>query len=357
MTNKSLKQNHRILVFRIWQFFWILIFGICNFGCLPSVSVGPPGTQAVESLPKTAGGLPVLSRVIFVNTSAFSWADLQGKKILIAFFDFNNNEETQLIPSLNNWYSQYNQRKVEVVGIHVPAEREFFSLAKLRKTIAAKQIKFPVVVDSDQTIWAGLDRSDLVVVDSLGFIQGKYAEPIDFQQVARDLEIQVKQERITAAMLEPDILCGAEKGKIGNSADRHAYVPFKYVLTGDIPVAGVTYLQGEWTARQNSFYYDGQAGESCIAFRFFSSNVSILSQRGKVKVTLDNQPIPPAYQGEDIIADEQGNTYVQVNSKRLYNVTKNLSWPATAYMMKLYPQGEFEIFRILFPVGDNWKRQ
>ncbi len=357
MTNESLKQNHKISIFRIWRFFWVLTFGIWIFGCLSAVSVGPPGTQAVEPLPKTAGGLPVLSRVIFVNTSAFSWADLEGKKILIALFDFNNIEENQLIPSLNNWYSQYNQRKVEVVGIHIPAEREFFSLAKLRKTIAAKQIKFPVVVDSERMIWAGLDRYDLVRVDSQGFIQEKYAEPIDLLQVARDLENQVKQERIAAALLEPDILCGVEKGKIGNSGDGYAYVPFKYIMTGDIPVAGVMYLQGEWTARQSSLYYDGQAGESGIAFRFHSSNVSILAQRGRVKVTLDNQPIPTAYQGEDITTDEQGNTYVQINTKRLYNVTKNLLWPAAAYIMKLYPQGEFEIFRILFPVGDNWKRQ
>ncbi|MDD5259064.1 MAG: redoxin domain-containing protein [bacterium] len=336
----------------------ILIISILLFaGCISVVDVGPPGTQPVKPLPKTAGGLPFLSQAIFVNTNTFSWSDLQGKKILIAFFDFNNNDENQLIPSLNNWYRQYNRRNVEIVGIHVPAEREFFSLAKLRKTIAAKRIKFPVIVDSDHLIWAGLERYDLVRVDALGFIQQKYAEPIDPLQVTADLENQVKQERGAAAILEPDILCGAEKGKIGNSADMHAYVPFTFTQAGNIPVAGVTYLNGVWTARQKSYFYEGPAGESSIAFRFYSPNVSILAQRGRVKVILDDRPISPSYQGEDIITDGSGNTYVQVSAKRLYNVARDLPWPATPYTIKLYPEGEFEIFRILFPIGDNWKLQ
>ncbi len=329
----------------------LIIFMLFFAGCLSAVDVGPPGTQAVEPLPKTPGGLPVLSQAIFVNTSTFSWADLQGKKILIAFFDFNNDEENQLIPTLNNWYSQYNRRSVEVVGIHVPAERESFSLKKLRTTIAAKQIKFTVVVDSDHLIWAGLNRYDLVRVDARGFIQEKYIEPIDLLQVARDIATQDQQEHIAVASLEADILCGAEKGKIGNSADMHAYVPFEFELSGNVPVAGVTYLQGEWTARQNSYFYDSSAGESFIAFRFYSPNVSILAQRGRIKVTLEGQPVSLPYQGEDIITDEQGSTYVQISDKRSYNITKNLPLPAKAYTMKLYPEEEFEIFRIMFPVG------
>ncbi len=336
----------------------LLLFTLLFFtGCGWAVNVGPPGTQPANPLPKTAGGLPFLSQAIFVNTNAFSWPDLQGKKILIAFFDFNNDDENQLIPSLNNWYRQYNRLNVEIVGIHVPAEREFFSLAKLRKTIAAKRIKFPVIVDSDHLIWAGLSRYELVQVDKLGFIEKKYSEPIDPLQVAADLENQVKQERGIAAILEPDILCGAEKGKIGNSADMHAYVPFAFTQAGNIPVAGVIYLNGVWTARQKSYFYEGSAGESSIAFRFFSSNVSILAQRGRAKVTLDDRPISPSYQGEDINTDGSGNTYVQVSAKRLYNVVRDLPWPATAYTIKFYPVGEFEIFRILFPVGDNWKLQ
>lgn len=336
----------------------LLIISMLLFaGCISAVDVGPPGTQPVTPLPRTAGGLPVLSQVIFVNTNAFSWSDLQGKKIIIALFDFNDNEKNQLIPSLNNWYRQYNRRNLVVVGIHVPAEREFFSLAQLRKTIAAKQIKFPVIVDSDHLLWAGLGRSDLVLVDSLGFIQQKYTEPIDPLQVAADLENQVKQERITTAILEPDILCGAEKGKIGNSTDMHAYVPFEFVMTGRIPAAGVTYLNGVWTARQNSYFADGHTGEPSLSFRFYSPNVSILAQRGRVKVTLNDLPIPPSNQGEDIITNGAGNTYIQVKAKRLYNVVRYLPWPATTYTIKLYPEEEFEIFRILFPVGDNWKLQ
>jgi hypothetical protein len=331
----------------------LIIFMFFLTGCVSAVDVGPPGTQAAVPLPKTAGGLPAISQAIFVNTSAFSWSDLQGKKILIALFDFNDNEKNQLLPSLNNWYKQYSRRGVEVVGIHVPAEREFFSLAKLRKTIDAKRVKFPVIVDSDHLIWAGLGRYDLVRVDKLGFIEGKYAEPIDSLQVAADLVNQVRQEGITTALLEPDILCGAEKGKIGNSADMHAYVPFKFVQTGSIPVAGVTYLNGIWTARQLSYFYEGTAGESFIAFRFYSPNVSILAQRGRVNVTLNDQPISPSYQGEDINTAGAGNTYIQVSAKRLYNVVRDLPWPVTAYTLKLYPKGDFEIFRILFPVGDN----
>ncbi|MDD5491821.1 MAG: redoxin domain-containing protein [bacterium] len=334
----------------------LIIFMLFFAGCVSAVDVGPPGTQPVTSLPKTAGGLPVLSQVVFVNTSAFSWSDLQGKKILIALFDFNDNEENQLIPALNNWYRQYNRRDLEIVGIHVPAEREFFSLAELRKTIAVKQIKFPVVVDSDQLIWSGLGRYELVRVDTLGFIQEKYSDPIDPLQVAGDLEDQGKPGHAAAVPLEPDILCGAEKGKIGNSADMHAYVPFEFVLTGNIPIAGVTYLHGEWTIKKNSFFSEGNAGEAFIAFRFYSPNVSILAQRSQVKVTLNDQPLSPSYQGEDIITDGAGNTYVHISTKRLYNVVKNLPWPATAYTMKFYPDGEFEIFRILFPVRDNWKK-
>lgn len=345
--------------------FLILIFLLS--GCAGAFNVGPPGTQRQIEIVKTAGGLPSLEKVTFVNTTYFNWQNLSGKVVLVVLLDFNNPQENQSLSALNNWYDTFHKYDFEIVGIHEPKDPRFFSLTDLNKIIRKYDIKYPMVVDNEQLLWAGFGRFKkpfFVLVDGLQNIRGRVPADGDYYDQINTYIINGLQEQgkgpIETVNLEPDISLGYEKGKIGNAQEIHGFVPINYIDNTVVYVPGIVYLNGVWATKANSYIYNGDninypQYSDYLGFRFYSANVAILAQNKRVLIKLDDAPIPPSYQGEDVKTDGSGNTYIIMDKKRVYNMVKNLPWSGGAHVLRFYPEPGFEIYRIIFPVGENWK--
>lgn len=331
----------------------ILLSCVFFVGCAMVIDVGPRGTRRVTPLPQVAVGLPSLQEAVFVDAEPFDWPDLRGKIVLVAVLDFTKKDEQEILSVLNLWRDHANllYGNFEIIGVHVPSDNIFYSLTDLRKVMQeyALEDEIKVIIDPEQLLWSGFGRFEkpfLVLVDEYGNLHRIYHSLVDYMQVITDLaEMGI---HLTDMELENKIPAGFEKGKIGNASDIFGFAAHEYKDTGAEYLPGIVYLEGVWSNRPKSYYYSQDDKGGYVAFRFFSSGVSIIAQSGKIRITLDEHdlPIQAPYIGEDI-KDAEYNTFCEVTKKRVYNLLKDIPPAVAGHIMKIYPQETgFEIFEI-----------
>jgi thiol-disulfide isomerase/thioredoxin len=99
---------------------------------------------------------------------------LKGKVVLIDFWAFDCDPCKETVPHVEALYEKYRQDGLAVIGVHTPRADYEKDLAKLREAVKRMGIRYPVVVDNKQKIWADY-RCDLwptqFVIDRQGFIR------------------------------------------------------------------------------------------------------------------------------------------------------------------------------------------
>jgi len=99
---------------------------------------------------------------------------LKGKVVLIDFWAFDCDPCKETIPHIEALYEKYSKDGLVVIGVHTPRADYEKELPKLRAAIEKFGIRYPVVVDNKQKIWADY-RCDLwptqFVIDRNGFIR------------------------------------------------------------------------------------------------------------------------------------------------------------------------------------------
>jgi thiol-disulfide isomerase/thioredoxin len=118
---------------------------------------------------------------------------LKGRVVLIDFWAFDCDPCKETVPHVEALYEKYRQEGLVVIGVHTPRTEYEKDVAQLREAVKRMGIRYPVVVDNKQKIWADY-RCDLwptqFVIDRQGFIRlshggvGRYAEIEQAVQVA-----------------------------------------------------------------------------------------------------------------------------------------------------------------------------
>lgn len=99
---------------------------------------------------------------------------LKGKVVLIDFWAFDCDPCKETVPRVEALHEKYSRDGLAVIGVHTPRADYEKDVAKLRDAIKRMGIRYPVVVDNKQKIWADY-RCDLwptqFVIDRQGFIR------------------------------------------------------------------------------------------------------------------------------------------------------------------------------------------
>jgi thiol-disulfide isomerase/thioredoxin len=99
---------------------------------------------------------------------------LKGKVILLDFWAFDCAPCKETIPRIEALHEKYSKDGLVVIGVHTPRADYEKDVARLRKAVKEMGIRYPVVVDNKQKIWADY-RCDLwptqFVIDRQGFIR------------------------------------------------------------------------------------------------------------------------------------------------------------------------------------------
>ena len=116
---------------------------------------------------------------------------LKGRVVLIDFWAFDCDPCKETIPHVEALYEKYSKDGLIVIGVHTPRADYEKELPKLREAIEKFGIRYPVVVDNKQKIWADY-RCDIwptqFVIDRSGFVRlshGGVGRYDDIEQAVR----------------------------------------------------------------------------------------------------------------------------------------------------------------------------
>ncbi len=300
----------------------------------------------------------------WINSEPLTIADQHGKVVLIDFWTYTCVNCIRTLPFIKAWHEKYEDKGLVILGIHTPEfefEKDTDNVVQAMKDFG---LTYPVAQDNDFGTWRAFNNRfwpAKYLIDAEGYIrythfgEGAYGET---EEWIRDLLIQAgadltdipantePEPRPDAAALraEPglgptrELYAGYERN-IGALLSRNSppYVLHRefyddqdvnilYADPGDYQ-NNFLYIQGLWNnsaehlthARATTDY------EDYLAIKFFATSVNTVMlptdvSELEVRVTMDEAPVSREDAGVDIEFDSVGNSYINVNEARMYNV-------------------------------------
>ncbi|MET8280807.1 redoxin family protein [Micromonospora sp. NPDC005174] len=244
---------------------------------------------------------PLGGAVEWLNSEPLGPAELRGRVVLVNFWTLTCINWLRQEPYVRAWSRAYRDDGLVVVGVHTPEFGFEHRIDWVRAAVAARDIDYPVAVDSDYVIWRAFANQywpALYVVDADGVIrdehfgEGRYEESERTIQrllgIERDLVpvrgVGVEAEADWDNLRTPETYLGFDRGEHFASPngpaldERRAYqVPQSLGLNQWA-------LAGEWTIGSENVVLDRAGGG--IAFRFHARDAHLVLAPGA------GQPIP-----------------------------------------------------------------
>ena len=327
----------------------------------------------------------------WVNSDPFTLESQRGNVVLIDFWTYTCINCIRTLKYLKEWHSKYAGEGLVIVGVHTPEfdfEKDYWNVVEASERLG---LKYPIAQDNDYTTWNAYDNHywpAKYLIDKDGYIrymhfgEGKYAET---EEKIRELltEIGSDVEKIVINLdPEPEIALGAYFASpnefrtrelyAGTNRNYAAYVSGAppYVMNKEYYSSGSDQdiLYSDTGERTNhfmvleGFWYNGTESlrharttddfEDYIAFQFYGTTVNVVmaSDFGdsyEVRVTIDSLPLTPDLSGDDIMFDEQGNSFVLVEEPRMYRLVQTPEYGG--FELKLSSNSDhFEVFAFTF---------
>jgi len=89
----------------------------------------------------------------WLNSGPLSMQALRGKVVLVEFWTFGCRNCQNVEPHIRQWYANYKDNGLVVIGVHTPEMAYERRLDRLREYVGKHGIDYPVVVDNDAAIW------------------------------------------------------------------------------------------------------------------------------------------------------------------------------------------------------------
>ena len=306
----------------------------------PSLPLAPTGRQAEE----------FTGIVQWLNSEPLTLEDLQGRVVLVDFWTYSCINCLRTLPFLRDWDHKYASRGLTIVGVHSPE----FSFEKdegnVREALTREQVAWPVAMDNDFATWRAyrnrwwpnkflIDQDGIVRYNHIG--EGAYEEtehqirallteagydvtdiPVASVAVKGTPNVAITRELFTGRAWALGLYLGNSEGVwLGDLA--------RFTDSGEY-AAGKYYLQGDWTADQESIRHGRttEGLEDYVAIEYQAASVNGVMQPAGVEsfavdVTIDDEPVPEALRGDDTQVDEEGRTFVLVDEIRLYSIIRS----------------------------------
>jgi thiol-disulfide isomerase/thioredoxin len=120
------------------------------------------GIDTVEKLQTDAGGAlilpqkgvaPEFDNQTWINSEPLRLTQLRGKVVLVDFWTFDCINCQHVIPSLRDWYSEFSNKGLVIVGMHAPEFDYEKKLENVRDAVKRYDIKYAVAQDNDFKTW------------------------------------------------------------------------------------------------------------------------------------------------------------------------------------------------------------
>jgi len=295
----------------------------------------------IERLPGGAkpDAIELVSPNGYLNTEKITINELVGKKvILVDFWTYSCINCQRTMPYLNAWYDKYQDKGLEIIGVHTPE----FEFEKDRDNVASAiekfAIKYPVVQDNDYLTWRAygnrywprkylIDINGKIVYDHIG--EGAYEETeakiqelleermkklgmkdsVD-KTVVKPSEVLQKSQNASS----PEVYFGSSRNELLGEGKK--FVVGEQDLT--VPLSrslNTLYLDGTWDIQNE--YSENKSKNARIIFQYEAKDVYMVasSENGvTLTIKIDGKDVG-TLAGEDV-----KNGKVQVKNDQLYKL-------------------------------------
>jgi thiol-disulfide isomerase/thioredoxin len=290
---------------------------------------------------------------VWINSGPLSLhKELKGKVVLVDFWEYTCINCIRTLPALKRIYTRYKPYGLEIIGAHAPE----FDFATKPENVAIgvkrQRIPWPVVVDSDFSIWRAYDSNswpNKFLIDARGIIVRQHAGEGGYAELERLIRDEIKKANPRATFpaswtIPPDTddfnpsQCGSmsEETYVGTTrgaewggaiANLEGFQPGKTVLYSSMATAvprGFS-AHGLWKNEPDDFEHARATPEpkDWIGIRYRGAEVYVVMNlrkgaTGRVYVTRDGKPLPAGKRGVDVRTDPRGRTYIDVSEGRMY---------------------------------------
>jgi thiol-disulfide isomerase/thioredoxin len=274
----------------------------------------------------------------WLNSEPLGPAELRGHVVLVNFWTLTCINWLRQEPYVRAWSQAYRDDGLVVVGVHTPEFAFEHEIDRIRPAIQARQIDYPVAVDSQYEIWRAFDNHywpALYFIDNEGIIrdqhfgEGRYEQSEQVIQrllgVRRDL-VSVEGRGVEAAadwnhLQTPETYLGYGRSERFAPADGPPLDTNAYELPERLPVNHWA-LSGKWTIGSENVVLDHARGS--IAFRFHARDAHLVLSPGArepipFRILLDGEAPGPSA-GIDV--DEDGTGVLR--DGRLYQLVREI---------------------------------
>ena len=294
----------------------------------------------------------------WINTAPLALSDLRGKVVLVVFFSVACDDCIQNQPFIESWRRKYDGHGLTVVGVHTPQFEFEKRLDVVIRSLEDQGIMHAVAVDRDGATSRAFRNPSvpgIYLLDNQGFIRHVRFGPGGYtlmeQEIRHWLEDAGKDVSgipfNTQKELEPDPRTFALDSELRRTRDifmgasrndpegpdpffrqqeyyRQTSKTVEYRDPGEHENHYV-YLHGLWRSDEESIVHSSDTAESedYVAFKMVGKKAAAILSNGdssvqRVRVTMDDAPVPQEMAGEDVLYDTDGESYVTVDRPRVY---------------------------------------
>jgi thiol-disulfide isomerase/thioredoxin len=302
----------------------------------------------------------------WIGSPRITAADLQGKVVLIDFWEYTCVNCLRTLPYLRAWYERYHNDGFTIIGVHVPE----FGFSRDDKNVAAAVtrlgVTWPVVLDDNFAIAKRLQFSEWpqeLLFDQNGNLVETQRGEGNYQQTETKIQELLRAEHpnlnlppvmallpqdsydkpgAVCYLQTPETYVGPWRGTTIADAPRLSN-PLNDALYADASSEhqdGRIYLQGYWhtSPRGDAMISGGGDGYAAIRYHAIEVVTVMLPDQvpTRVDVTQDGKPVPKDDAGKDVQYDASGTSYVTVDAARAYNIIMNAKFGS--HDLRLAPQ-------------------
>ena len=313
-----------------------------------SISDPEPSIGAVVGRP-----VPELAGISgWVNSEPLTLESLRGKVVLIDFWTYTCINCIRTMPFLRSWQEKYANEGLVILGIHAPEFEFEKSLANVQQAVMDNGLEYPVALDNDMVTWTAfrnqywprkylVDKDGIVRYDHIG--EGGYEETETWIQrllteagaSVQAVELVQDPERVPSSFyssLTPEIYAGTRgffQGQIGNIEQYQIFLNIEYTWPSS-PRKNALYLRGLWRAETEYIRHARVTTdfEDALLLDYTAGSVNLVirpedPEPFDLLLLLDGEPLGRELRGDDVRVGEDGQTYVRVDSPRLYSLVRS----------------------------------
>ncbi len=297
------------------------------------------------------------SRAWFNSQPLSLQKQLKGKVVLVDVWEYTCINCIRTLPALKRMYTRYHPMGFEIIGVHAPEFDFAYKPENVALGVKRQRIPWPVVVDSDFSIWRAYDNNswpNKFLINARGIIVRQHAGEGAYGELERLIREELRKANSKVAFpaswdIPPDlndfdpVRCGAmsEETYVGAArgarwgaemANAEGFQPGKAVLYSSLPhaVRRGFYAHGLWKNNADDFEHarGSRALGDYIGIRYRAREVyPVMNLKSgassRVYVTRDGKPVPRAQRGVDVQADASGKTFIEVRDGRMYYAIQN----------------------------------